>query len=196
MWRVLSAAAGLCVLAQAARGAAEEPVAVLRRGVDEVLQEVYLHAGSAEPPSQRLRPILERYFDFEGITRRALGPAGKTFTPEELSRTTALFSELVLRTYADRFEPKEKPAIAYGTEARLAPDRVEVPTTITYQGQNYSVAYRMQRKGETWRVYDVVIEGVSMISNYRAQFDELLQKGGPARLLRLLEENLAASKTP
>jgi phospholipid transport system substrate-binding protein len=192
-WRALALAIGAGFLSCGPLRGVDEPVAVLERGVSEVLAEVYDNPGAAQPPSKRLRPILERYFDFEGITRRALGPGGRKFTPEQFQRATELFSELVLRTYADRFEPKERPVITHGAKVQLSPTRVELPTMITYAGQNYAVAYRMENKGEAWRIYDVIIEGVSMISNYRAQFDELLQKGGPPQVLRSLEENLQKS---
>jgi len=191
----LAAATVLC--AGALR--AEEPAAVLRRGVDEVMAVVYDSAPSETPLSVRVRPVLEKYFDFGGITRRAVGPSWRQLSPAQQTRAVELFGEVVLRTYADRFQPKERPTISYGAVVELSARRRELAQTVGYLGQNYSVAYRMeQQPSGGWLVYDVLIEGVSMVQNYRGQFEAILQKGGPEALLKSLEDNLRdiATKTP
>jgi len=183
----------LAPLAGATSLRAEDPSAALRRGVDEVMAVVYDPAPSEEPLSVRIRPVLEKYFDFAGITRRAIGSGWRQLTPEQQKQATDLFGEIVLRTYADRFQPKERPTLSYGAVVELSARRRELAQTVGYLGQDYSVAYRMEEQPSgTWLVYDIIIEGVSMVSNYRAQFDAILQKGGPEALLRSLEENLGA----
>lgn len=167
-----------------------EPQQVLRGAVDEVLGIAYDGKSSAQPLSERVRPVLEKYFNFESITRRAVGPGWRQFKPEQQQRATALFTELVIRTYADRFEAGDRPGITYAAPVELAPGRRELPTTIDYAGKKYAVAYRMELVGGNWRIYDVIIEGVSMIANYRAQFDALSQKGGADAVIHSLEENL------
>lgn len=170
--------------------AAEEPLDSVKNGTAEVMVEIYDNAGAPEPPSVRLRPVLKRRFDFEGIARRAIGPGWRSFTPEQRQQTIDLLSELVLRSYADRFDPKARPQIQYGKPIELSAHRMEMPTTISYEGQTYSVSYRIELHGDAWLVYDVIIEGVSMVSNYRSQFDELVQRGGPEGLLRTLQAKL------
>jgi len=96
----------------------------------------------------------------------------------------------VMRTYASRFEPAERPVIKYGASSELPRGRQEVATTISYAGQRYSVSYRMQSHGDGWRIYDVIAEGVSLIANYRAQFDSIIKKSGVSGLTAALEENL------
>ncbi len=170
---------------------AETPEAVLRRGVDEVMAVVYDSGSSEAPLSVRVRPVLEKYFDFGGITRRAIGPGWRQLSPAQQKQATELFGEVVLRTYADRFQPKEKPTITYGKVTQLSGKRHEFAQTVGYLGQNYSVAYRMEQQSSGgWLVYDVIIEGVSMVSNYRAQFEAILQRGGPEALLKSLEDTL------
>jgi phospholipid transport system substrate-binding protein len=104
-----------------------------------------------------------------------------------------LFSTVVLRTYVDSFKPGERPVISFGTPLKLSETRWELPTTITFQGSDYSVAYRMGKTKAGWQVYDIVIEGVSMISNYRGQFDAVMQRGGVDSLIESLNENLRAA---
>lgn len=186
------------VAANAAAAPVGEPAATLHRGVNEVMAVVYDPAPADAPLSVRVRPVLEKYFDFAGITRRAVGPGWKQLSTAQQSKATDLFGEIVLRTYADRFQPKEKPTITYGAVVELTAKRRELAQTVGYLGQNYSVAYRMeQQPSGGWLVYDIIIEGVSMVSNYRAQFEAILQKGGPEALLKSLEENLRdiATKT-
>lgn len=170
---------------------ADTPEVILRRGVDEVMAVVYDPAPSEAPLSVRVKPVLEKYFDFAGITRRAVGPSWRQLSAQQQKQAIALFGEVVLRTYADRFQPKEKPTITYGSVVELSAKRRELAQTVGYLGQNYSVAYRMEQQASgMWLVYDILIEGVSMVQNYRAQFESILQKGGPEALLKSLEENL------
>jgi phospholipid transport system substrate-binding protein len=175
-----------------AASAASDPMDMLRSGVAEVLSVVYGDSGaSGEPLSTRIRPVLEKHFDLESVTRRAVGPAWRNMSEADRRTVTDLFSRLVLRTYADSFEPGEPPEIRYGTAVNLAATRRELPTTIVYAGKNYSVSYRVEQAKDGWRIYDVVIEGVSMIANYRAQFEPIVQRGGAPALIKSLEDNLA-----
>ncbi|HEY9249930.1 MAG TPA: ABC transporter substrate-binding protein, partial [Rariglobus sp.] len=142
----------------------------------------------------RVRPALEKYFNFESITRRAVGPGWRDFTPEQRARTTTLFTDLVIRTYANRFEVGERPGITYAKA--IVPDASrptlrELPTTIDYAGKKYAVTYRVEHAGNNWLIYDVIIEGVSMISNWRAQLTPLFQSGGAAAVIAALEKNLS-----
>ncbi len=182
---------GLAFALGCASGAsAQEPAALLRQGIDEVLAVVYDGKADGPPLSARLEPVLERYFDLEAVTRRAVGPPWRSFTPAERDRTADLFADLVLRTYADSFQPGERPEVVVGQARVLTPRQHEIASTIGYRGRTFQVAYRMENTAAGWRIYDVIIEGVSMIANYRAQFDGIVRRGGAQALIRSLEENL------
>lgn len=174
--------------------AASEAKAALALGIDEVA------AALRERPAQDdlvslLDTLVDRHFAFASTTRLAVGPAWRDFTPEQQQRAVHLFSRIVIRTYADRIGGDTRPQIAYGAPVELRAGRVEIPTTATTGGQTYSVAYRLEQDRAAmparWRVYDVVAEGVSLIANYRSQFDPILKKSGPAGLLETLEAKLA-----
>jgi phospholipid transport system substrate-binding protein len=175
-------------LAASRAAAAQDASDIIRTAVNEVLAVVYDQPAGDQPLSVRVRPVLEKYFDFQYTTQSAIGPGWRKMTPAQLQKAVELFSDLVIRTYADRFDPVERPVITVDKALQPAETRREVPTTITYQGQKYSVSYRLKSGPQGWRVYDVVIENVSMVANYRSQFDELMNKGGPEALLRALEE--------
>lgn len=188
----IGAAIGCLVLASAAQGATS-PVKWLESATNEALGRIYDPALADRPVLERVRPLLLEHFDVETITRGAVGFPWRQFSAEDRERVTKLFSEVVMRTYASRFEPVERPVIKYGSAAELPRGRQEVATTITYAGQQYAVSYRLQSQGDTWRIYDVIAEGVSLVANYRAQFDSIIRKGGVSALIAALEENLKNS---
>jgi phospholipid transport system substrate-binding protein len=192
----LALLAAACVAPQLAAAEADDPVAMLRAGVDEVLA-VSSKVGADLPPLRiRERPVLEKYFTFEGITRRAIGQGWGQFTPEQQQRVVVLFTELVIRTYVDKLVPGEQPKIGFGAPIELLRNRREVPSTLTYEGSTYAVTYRLEKISGSWRIYDVIIEGISMVSNYRTQFDEIFQKGGASEIIRSLEKKLAQLEAP
>ena len=172
--------------------------ATLRRAVGEFLGAAYPAepAAASAPLPVRLRPLLERYFDFESLTRRSVGPAWRDFSTADQRRAVELFTTLVVRVYAGRFSDGARPQIRYAPAIAVAADRVELPSRVVYDGKTYAVDYRLDRLPEGWRIYDVLIEGVSFVANYRAQFAPLVQESGAAGLLRALElklrENVAA----
>ena len=195
---LFSAVLAAAALTLRAADPAEAPRVLLPQAVDEVLALVNAPdpAAGDQTLARRTRPLFEKYFAGELMTRRAVGPGWKDFTPEQQHRAVALFTELVIRTYTNQFTPGMRPKIAYGVPAELAPNRQEVPTTITRDQSTFAVTYRFEHIGSGWRIYDVVIEGVSLVANYRTQFASLFLKGGPGEILRVLETRLAEPVAP
>ena len=174
-------------------GSGDDPATMLRSSVDEVLSIAYSGHENQTLPA-RVRPALEKCFAFDLVTRQAMGPGWRQFSATDQKRAIDLFSELVIRTYSSRVVGTQRPKIAYSTPVTLAADRCEIPTRVTGSSSNEPIAvvYRMIRLPAGWRIYDVLIEGVSFVSNYRAQFEELIQKGGAPLVIRTLEAKLAA----
>lgn len=135
---------------------------------------------------KKVRPVLESSMSFPAMTRRAIGPGWRQFTPEQQKKAIALFTELIIRRYAGRFTIGEHPQVTYKAERTTAPGSVEIPTSLLYKGSRYEVIYRLEQ-AEDWRITDVVVEGVSFIANYRSQFNAPYQKSGPAGVLAALE---------
>jgi phospholipid transport system substrate-binding protein len=171
----------------------DDPLAMLRSSTDDVLSVAYGGHGT-ENLATRVRPLLEKSFAFDIVTRQAMGPGWRQFSATEQKRVTDLFTELVIRTYSSRVVGTQRPKIAYGTPVELAPDRREIPTRVTTSSSSepISVVYRLVKLPTGWRTYDVLIEGVSFIANYRAQFDGIIQNGGAPAVIRTLESKIAA----
>jgi phospholipid transport system substrate-binding protein len=171
----------------------EDPATMLRGSVDEILSIAYSSRGNESLPA-RVRPSIEKSFALDLVTRQAMGPAWRQFSAAEQKRVTDLFSELLIRTYSARVVGTSRPKIAYGTPVELAADRREIPTRVitSTSPDPIAVVYRLVKLSAGWRIYDVLIEGVSFVANYRAQFAEIIQKGGAAAVIRTLETKLAA----
>jgi phospholipid transport system substrate-binding protein len=171
--------------------ATAEAQAKLKGAVNQVLT-VANNSGSKAAIATSVRPLLQRYISFETMTRRAVGPGWNTFNAAQKSKAMQLFTTLVIRTYSNKFTPGQTPEIQYRTATEPAAGRVDVPTTVVYQGNRYTVTYRMEQPG--WLITDVVIEGVSMIANYRSQLDATYKKGGADAVIKSLEHSV--SKQP
>lgn len=176
------------------RASTEEAENRLKASVDKVVA-VAKSAPDRKALIAGVKPVLENILSFDAMTRRAVGPGWRQFTPEQQKEAIRLFTTLILRTYTAKFTPGELPGVEYKTASCPAPNRVEIPTTSLYKGSRYDVIYRLEETdGAPWRITDVVIEGVSMIANYRTQFDSQFKQGGADAVIASLNRSVAESK--
>jgi phospholipid transport system substrate-binding protein len=178
--------APLILLHSAASASTAEAEKRLQVAVNEVLGAAD-RASNVTALAGSLRPVLQKYISFDAMTRRAVGPGWREFTEDQQDKATELFTTLIIRTYSSKFTPGEHPVIKFKAASTPATGRVEVPTTLLYQGSRYNVTYRLE-EAEGWRITDVVIEGVSMIANYRTQFDAQFKKGGSNAVISALTQ--------
>ncbi len=136
-----------------------------------------------------IREIINEVFDWNELSRRTLGRNWKKFSPEQRKEFTHLFSRLLEGIYADRLLAYTDEKVIFEKETELKKGRVEVASHIRLaDGKRIPLNYRMIQKDGNWRVYDVVIEGVSMVKNYRGQFREILSKKKPEDLIETLKK--------
>lgn len=188
---MLLLAIGLCIPAVAAGG---EPTEQIRGAIDRglgIVRRADLQ-GDANKAERRalLRKELFPSFNFEEMSRRSLGIHWKNRTPRERHEFVKLFTDLLENAYAGKIEGYKGEKIRFGKETLDLP-YAEVKTTIvTPQGQEFSVDYRLLADGNRWRAYDIVIEGVSLVNNYRSQFAGILQKSSYEEMIKKLRETL------
>jgi phospholipid transport system substrate-binding protein len=175
-----------------ANPASEQAQARLRAAVDEVLA-LARKAKDQATLMKQIGPVLNKHISFEVMTRRAVGPGWRQFSPADQKRAIDLFTTLVIRSYGSKFTIGVQPEVQYKSASSPTAGRVDVSTTTVYQGSRYSVVYRMEET-EAWRTTDVVIEGVSMVANYRSQLDPVFKRGGVAAVLSSLEQSAARSQ--
>ena len=142
-----------------------------------VPREMSAPALKARPAERRaaVRRIAEQIFDFEETARRALARHWRTRTPEERREFVALFADLLERAYIGRIESYAGERVTYAgdtVEGNVATVRTRLTTR---EGTEVPVDYRMRRADGRWLVYDVVIEGVSLVANYRSQFNRIIE---------------------
>lgn len=180
-------------LAVSAQAAAEEPDQRLYETIQEVID--ILHTDVSEIPLAQKRNqilnLLESRFSFDIIIRRALGRNWNQLSDSQQERVTEIISDLLIQAYTRELENGPKPEIFLDRTDDLGSNKIEVYTRVTYKNNLVSINYRLANiKGRGWQVYDVLVEGVSMVSNYRKQFDEHFQKGNGEELVEILEEKL------
>ena len=179
--RTLLMTAMAMVLTTGATAWAGAPTEQLRGRVDRVLR--VLEDSQLKPEARALdrreavRAIAEEIFDFRELSQRSLGPHWKARTPAERDEFVQLFADLLERSYIDKIEIYSGAERIQYTGEALDGEQATVRTRIvTKQGTEIPVDYRMRRVDERWLVYDVAIEGVSLVANYRAQFNKIIQR--------------------
>ncbi len=181
-----------CLLLFVAREAwAGPPTDQLKAHIDQVikiLEDPALKADSkVEERRAAIRRVANGIFDFNEIAKRALARHWRGRTDEERTEFAVRFADLLERSYISKIELYSGEKIQYGRE-QLDGDFASVPSKITTkQGQEVAVDYRMLQQGDRWFVYDVVIEGVSLVSNYRTQLNQIIQTSSYDELVRKLK---------
>ncbi len=184
-------AIALCMPAAAA---GDEPTEQIRGAIDRGLAIVKRAdlQGNAKKAQRRslLRKELFPYFNFEEMSRRSLGVHWKKRTPQERQEFVKLFTDLLENAYAGKIEGYKGEKIRFGKETLDMP-YAEVKTVIvTPQGEEFALDYRLLADGSRWRVYDIVIEGVSLVNNYRSQFAAMLQKSSFEEMTKQLKKTV------
>ena len=139
---------------------------------------------------EKLWEQVDTIFDFNLLSQKALSRNWPAMNDEEKTEFVGLFRKLLGRSYLKRIESYDNENIQYHRESFSTPENAEVFTTIESKGQQYDLNYRLLQREEEWKVYDVSIEGVSLVSNYRAQFNGFLRKNTIQQLLSSLKTKI------
>ncbi len=161
-------------------------------GVMEILKDKTL---DKEARRERLSSLIRKRFDFKAMSQRALGINWKKATQEEKERFVKLFSDLLEATYIGRIEAYSDERVEYINE-KVEKDRAEVDTHIVTKSVEIPMRYKLILRGEEWLVYDVVIEEVSLIRNFRSSYREIVKKEGFPGLLAKMEKKINELENP
>lgn len=135
--------------------------------------------------AEQLRRVIFSRFDFPEMARRSLGTHWRKRTAQEREEFVGIFSDLLERSYRKKIERYTDQEIIYSAE-RVDGKYGVVTTAISDKRENVEIPidYRVIRRNDQWKVYDVVIDGISLISNYRSQFNRIIQRGSYAELVK------------
>jgi phospholipid transport system substrate-binding protein len=179
---------------------AEAPVQELRSRVDRAVQVLSdpAYKGPSKVTERRtqVRKIADEIFDYAEMSKRSLGVHWQQMAAPDRERFVRSFSDLLDRAYFEKIDSYNGEKVRY-LDPKIEGSQATVPTrVITDKGTDIPVDYRMHKDQGRWMVYDVNIEGVSMVSNYRAQFDRIIRTASVAELLKRLEAQVAGQASP
>ena len=185
------------VAAQSA--SAGQATEAMRGTIDEVLRVLadkdLKQPAKANDRRQLLEKVVGERFDYEEMSRRSLGASWGNLSDKEKQEFVALFQTLLVNTYADKIESYTGDGVQFLNE-RNEKEYAEVRTKVLTGKTEIPLDYRLLNKGSGWRVYDVVVDGVSLVNNYRGQFSKILRNGSYADLVDQLRKKSEKIKSP
>jgi phospholipid transport system substrate-binding protein len=179
----------LAVLIAAPPASAGAPTDQLRMQVDRVLKLLDDPTLKDKPKDKRtaVRKVADDIFDFGETARRSLGRHWAERTQAERDEFIKLFGDLLERSYISKIELYGGEKIQYLSD-KIEGDQASVMSKLlTKTNTEVPIEYRMLKKGDRWLVYDVIIEGVSLVSNYRTQFNKIIQTSSYAELVKKMK---------
>ena len=181
----------LSIPVNAIAGGALETIEGQVNKVLELLKDPAMKAESAkEAKEKRLWEITGEIFDYRELSRRTLGRNWKKLNAKQQEEFIELFSKLLGGVYMDKILAYTDEKVVFEKETVVSETKVEVQSKIITASAEIPINYRMIKKGDEWNVYDVVIEGVSLVKNYRSQFTDILTNKTPEDLLDVLRKKV------
>ncbi len=164
----------------------------VRITIDEVVEACQKYKGDANKEARRaeLRKIINPRFDFREMAMRSLGANWAVATPEEQIEFVDVFSDLLARTYLSKIETVE-PGMVKVDKEKVEMPRALVKSIVTSNGDTFPIDYKLVVKENDWKVYDVIIENIGLVANYRSEFAGIVRKDKISGLIEKLKEKAA-----
>lgn len=192
---VAAVAAFLILALTVCSNAASTPTEDLRVSLDAIIS---LLADKKMDPVKRRADVVQKIkadFDFESMSRFILGPNWNTSTPEQKKRFVELYTGILQNTYIERIEAYTDEKVKYISE-KVKGDKAAVETAIVSSGKEIPVEYKLWLDKGDWRVYDVTIEGVSLVRNFQDSYKGVIRKDGIDGLIAQMEVKLREMEKP
>lgn len=181
-----------CTVSAAATPVESGPRDAMQQVIDEVLAVLNDESLDKEQRRSAIEDIAYTRFDMKTVSRLVLARSWKKFSPEQREEYMAEFRTYLSNNYSSRIERYEQEQVEIiGTRDEPRGDVTVQTRIVGGEFENALVDYRMRQKEGEWRIIDVIIEGISLVSNFRDQFKEVLSRGGPEHLLSKLREKNA-----
>jgi phospholipid transport system substrate-binding protein len=159
----------------------------------DVLRDPKLKGNAAkETKKKKLRVIYDQTFDGIELGKRTLGRNWNSLTVPQRQEFVILFRQVLEKAYIDRILAYTNEKIVYERESMISKNQAEVQTKVVTPSKEIPIIYRVIIKDGSWKVYDVLIENVSLVMNYRTQFNDILEKNKPEQLLEILRKKVKA----
>src|ERR671910_1863327 len=179
----------ICAALPAYAGA---PTEEIRTAIDqgiEILKSAKLDTSKDRAPViAQLREIVYTRFDFEEMAKRSLGSHWRRLNPQQQKEFVSAFTELLETTYADKIDLYEGQQVDYIGET-IDKNYAEVNTRVIGKNrQTYTVDYKLHEVGGKWRIYDVIAENISLVNNYRSQFNRVVVNSSIEELIKRIKQ--------
>ena len=179
---------------QAYAASAKETVETSVNKITKTLSDPVFKAKPKDAKITEIGNIIGEVFDFTELSKRTLGREWKKMKPEQQKEFIELFKDLLEGVYADRLLAYEDEKIEFDREIDLKEGRAEVQSNIVLSdGTKIPIFYRLTNQSGEWKTYDLILEGVSLVKNYRSQFREILSKDSPEKLLEIMRNKAKKS---
>jgi phospholipid transport system substrate-binding protein len=177
-------------------GVPQDMVQANVNSVLDVLRDPALKPASAkETKKQKLRAIYDRMFNQVELSKRAMGRNWSKLNPAQQQEFVKLFRQVLEKAYIDKILAYTDEKITFEKESMLSETQAEVQTKAITSSKTIPISYRLILQNGAWGVYDVVIENVSLVQNYRTQFNDILAKNTPEQLLETLRKKVKDQDT-
>ena len=167
------------------------PTETVRQVIEKSLDIIQNPSYGKQEKQRKVRSIVDPHFDYQEMAKRSLGPAWGKLSAGQRHEFVQLFSQLLEASYSDKIEKYAQHVRIDYTGEILSGDTVEVRTVVVKTNDRMPLNYRLINEGGTWKVYDVVFEGVSLVSNYRSQFSRIIHESSYAELVRRLKTKVS-----
>jgi phospholipid transport system substrate-binding protein len=167
------------------------PKADMQQTIDQIIKIATALPGDEKKTERRakLRELINPKFNFAEMSKRSLGSNWNDLSPQEQADFTTVFSELLARTYLSKIETVKPGMVTVESEQVEAP-RAVVKTTVVSKGDTFPIDYKLMLHGGSWQVYDVVIENIGLVANYRNEFSGIIRKEKFAGLMERLRKKV------
>ena len=175
---------------------AATPLETVRAEVNKVLEVLRNKSLKEEVKREKLRVIYNEMFDQEELSKWCLGRNWNKLSEAQRKEFLPLFQQVLEKTYGDRILAYSDEKIVFDKEVPITGNRVEVQTRAVTKSKEIPMHYRVfKNKSGAWRCYDIVVENVSLVMNYRSQFNEILAKNSPDELINILRKKVKDQKS-
>ena len=142
---------------------------------------------------KKIRSISDNMFDYVELAKRTLGRNWKKLNVDQRKEFTYLYREILEKAYFEKILAYRDQKVVFNKETMLSKDKAEVQSSVITASKEIPIHYRLRVKNGDWRVYDIIIEGVSLVRNYRNQFKKILANNSPEKLLEVLRKKAGAA---
>lgn len=187
--KILALISCILLIAQIVIAAENSPKNIVDSTISEILNVVNQHVGDTSKEIRRaeLRKIINPNFDFREMAKRSLGSFWNTITPEQRAEFVNIFSDLLANTYLKRIEHIEPNMVTVKGE-KIVGNKGRVFTVIEDDGDKFPIEYRFYNNQGSWKVYDVVIENIGLVTNYRNEFAGIIRREKFEGLIQRLKD--------